>query len=251
MWRDVRVLEQLDPLLASKKKRAVLYVLASAVPGGRRVGDVYEWEKAYGWPVVHRQNHRDLQEGEIEFYKLVEAHNARAQATRIVLVNQFGWNRERCGERMPADMQDDDIRWGSDLEFGQSIYEPFGIGQIEPLNYGALCVLSSACGCLEFIRQISKGQLPDNIIVADYITLPEGIPEGDYRATQVLGQSERDRIEAVQAQRVAHEIMNRLPTTKRARESLLRHGFHVAQQMSWETVVQNHLLPALVRAASK
>ena len=251
MWRDVRVLEQLDPLLASKKKRAVLYVLASAVPGGRRVRDVYEWEKAYGWPVVHRQNNSDLQQGEVEFYKLAEAHNARAQATRIVLVNQFGWNRERCGERMPADMKDDDIRWGSDLEFGQSIYEPFGIGQIEPLNCGALCVLSSACGCLGFIRQISKGQLPDNIIVADYITLPEGTPEGDYHATQVLGKSERDRIEAAQAQRVAQEIMDRLPTTKRARESLQKHGFQIAQQMSWETVVQNYLLPALVRAASK
>ena len=39
---------------------------------------------------------------------------------------------------MPADMEFLDIRRGSDLEFGQSIYEPFGIAQVEPLTYGAI-----------------------------------------------------------------------------------------------------------------
>ena len=40
-----------------------------------------------------------------------------------------------------------DIRRGSDVEFGQSIYEPFGIAMLEPLTYGAICVISSVCGC--------------------------------------------------------------------------------------------------------
>jgi hypothetical protein len=247
----VRVLSHLDKLLAAKKKRAVLYILASAIPGGRRVGDVCEWEKEYGWPVVHRRNNGDLQGDEIEFFQLVEAHNASAQATRIVLVNQFGWNRERCGERMPGDMIDDDIRWGSDLEFGQSTYEPFGIAQIESLSFGALCVISSICGCLGFIRHVSKGKLPENIIVADYVTLPEGMAAGDHRVTQILGQAERDLIEVVKAEQVAQEIMARLPTTKRARQRLLRNGNEIAQEMSWEIVVEKYLLPALVRAASK
>lgn len=251
MWRDVRVLEHLDRLLAAKRKRAVLYVLASAIPGGRRVRDVYEWEKEYGWPVVHHRHNGDLEGAEVEFYRLIEAFNANAKATRIVLVNQFGWNRERCGERMPAEMTDDDIRWGSALEFGQSIYEPFGISQTEPLSYGVLCVVSSICGCLGFIRQVSDGQLPDNIVVADYVTLPEHIAVDDHRAAQVLGQEERDLIEARQAEQVAQEIMARLPTTKRAKQRLLKRGYKLAQQMSWDTVVQNYLLPALVRAARK
>lgn len=250
LWRDVRVLEHLDKLLAAKKKRAVLYVLASAIPGGRRVRDVHAWEKEYGWPVVHRQDNGDLQLYEIPFYQLVEEFNANASATRIVLVNQFGWNRERCGDRMPEDVVDDDIHWGSSLEFGQSIYEPFGIAQTESLGYGGMCVASSVCGCLSFIRQVSKGQLPENVIVADYVTLPEGLASGDYRATQVLGQKERDLIEAAEAQRIAEEIMARLPTTKRARQKLLKLGHELGQQMSWDTVVQLYLLPAMVRAAS-
>ena len=90
MWRDVRVLEHLDKLLTAKKKRAVLYILASALPGGRRVRDVYEWEQTYGWPVVHRAGNGDLQGDEVEFYQLIETFNANARAIRIVLVNQFG-----------------------------------------------------------------------------------------------------------------------------------------------------------------
>lgn len=250
MWRDVRVLEHLDRLLAAKKKRAVLYVLASAIPGGRRVRDVFEWEQEYGWPVVHRQDNGDLQGDEVPFYELVETFNANAQATRIVLVNQFGWNRERCGERMPEDMTDDDIRWGSTLEFGQSVYEPFGIAQTESLGYGALCVVSNVCGCLGFIRQVYKGQLPENLIVADYVTLPEEMDVDDYRATQVLGQTERDLIEEVQAQEIAREILARLPANQRARKKVLEIGHQLGQQMSWDIVVQNYLLPALVRAAS-
>jgi len=251
LWRDVRVLEYLDRLIASKKKRAVLYVLASAIPGGRRVADVHEWEKEYGWPVTHRDDNGDLQQHEVAFYELIEAFNATAEATRIVLINQFGWNQERCGERMPADMTDDDIRWGSTLEFGQSIYEPFGISQTEPLSYGAVCVVSNVCGCLGFIKQVSQGKLPENVITADYVTLPEGVAVGDHRAAQVLGLFERDLIEGATAEQVAVEILARLPTGKRAREKLLAQGHRLAQQMNWDVVVQNQLLPALVRAASK
>jgi hypothetical protein len=250
MWRDVRVLEHLDAFLAAKRKRAVLFVLASAVPGGRRVRDVYDWEQEYAWPVAHRQDNGDLQGDEVPFYRLVEAFNAEAKATRITLVNQFGWNRERCGERMPEDMTDNDIRWGTDLEFGQSIYEPFGISQVEPLDYGALCVVSSVCGCLGFLRQVSKSRLPKNVVVADYVTLPEGLAVGNHRPTQALGQAERDLIEITRAQHIAQEIITRLPTTKRKRQELLTLGHEVVQQMSWDIVVQNYLLPALVRAAN-
>lgn len=251
LWRDVRVLEHLDHLLACKKKRAVMYVLASALPGGRRVSDVYDWEQEYGWPVVHRQDNGDLQHSGIEFYELIKAFNANAKAIRIVLVNQFGWNRERCGERMPEDMTDHDIRWGTDLEFGQSVYEPFGISQIEPLNFGALCVVSNICGCLGFVRQVCQGELPSNLIVADYTSLPEGMAVGDFQVAQVLGKPERDLIETNQAQKVAQEIIDRLPTTKRARQAFLKRGHLISQKMSWDVVVQNYLLPALVQAASK
>jgi hypothetical protein len=251
MWRDIQVLEHLDPLLVAKRKRAVLFVLATALPRGRRAPDVLKWEQEYGWPVVHRHDNGDLRYGEVDFYQLIETFNANARAIRVVLVNQFGWSRGRCGQRMPEDMTYNDIRWGTDLEFGQSIYEPFGISQLEPLGYGALSVLSNICGCLGLVRQVSQTDLPEHLIVADYIGLPEGMAGGDFRAAQMLGQPERDRIEVIQAEYIAREIVTRLPTTKRARQNMLRQGYRLGQQMGWDTIVQNYWLPALVHAASK
>ena len=87
--------------------------------------------------------------------------NARGGAVCGVLVNQTGWSRDRCGVRMPSAMTPADIRRGSDLEFGQSIYEPFGMAQVEVLTYGALSCLSNVCGCLGFVDRVAgTGRLP-------------------------------------------------------------------------------------------
>ena len=120
---------------------------------------------------VDGQEVPDLVSHEIPFYRAVEQFNRTARATQIVFVNQFGWSQDRCGQRMPAEMDFADIRRGSDLEFGQSIYEPFGIAQLEPLSYGALCVLSNVCGCVGFVRR-AGGLDTANVIVADYTQEP-------------------------------------------------------------------------------
>ena len=61
-----------------------------------------------------------------------------------------------------------DIRKGSDAEFGQSIYEPFGIAQVEPLSFGAICVVSNVCGCCGFIRRATDDREVPNVVIADY-----------------------------------------------------------------------------------
>ena len=66
---------------------------------------------------------------------MTDFFNREHQAVRAVLVNQWDWNRQVCGERMPEEMTFGDIRRGTDLEFGLSVYEPFGISQFEPLSF--------------------------------------------------------------------------------------------------------------------
>ena len=72
---------------------------------------------------------------------------------------------------MPQEMDFVDIRRESDVEFGQSIYEPFGIAQFEPLTFGGVCVVSSVCGCSGFLRDVTSGDDVKNVIVADYTSL--------------------------------------------------------------------------------
>lgn len=247
LWRDIRVLEHLDGALAAEGRTAVLYILSTIIPAGRPAEDVFRMEKEYGWPVVHHEGVPDLISHEIPFYHALVAFNQTARATQIVFVNQFGWSRDRCGQRMPADMEFMDIRKGSDLEFGQSIYEPFGIAQIEPLSFGALCVVSNVCGCVGFVQRVAPPN-QRNVVVADYTTLPSGLAEGGHHAALGIGQPQRDAVESASARRVADEILIRLPRTQKAMAQMIKDGYRISQRMSWEVVVSDYLLPGLMQA---
>ena len=249
LWRDIRVLEHLDRQLASEGQRAVLFTLATIIPAGRPVQEVYRMEREYGWPVVHREGKPDLVSHEIPLYHAVEAFNRKAKACQIVLVNQFGWSQERCGERMPADMEFMDIRKGTDLEFGQSLYEPFGIAQLEPLTFGALCVLSSSCGGLGFVERASRGMAQRSVLVSDYISAASARIGADWRQALQIGQSVRSEIEAQEAARVARQVAGALPRTEVKQRHLLETGYELSKRMSWEVVVKEYFLPALRRVA--
>jgi hypothetical protein len=251
-WRDLRLLEHLGKGLATRGQTAVLFTLASSLPAGRRPQWVYGWEEEYGWPLVHRDDNGDLVGLErTYYYENLQPFNQRKGAICGVLVNQYGWSRERCGVRMPADMTFADIRRGTDVEFGQSIYEPFGIAQLEALTYGALCCLSSMCGCIGFAARVSAGSLArlPNLVVADYVTLPQGYWLGSPYDALGIDQGIRDWIEGNNSERAAHMLLARMPQNDEQAQALLESGCAAAHEMSWEVVVRDYFLPALDRAA--
>ena len=249
LWRDIRVLEHLDRILARAGKTAVMFILSSAEPAGRSPEQIFRWEQEYGWPVGHRADNGDLVGLEVDFFfHVLEPFNRRSQAVKAVLVNQFGWSQDRCGRRMPEAMGFMDLRKGVDVEFGQSIYEPFGIAQVEPLSFGALCVPSNVCGAVGFVQR-ATGDFADfpNVIVADYVTPP---PNWVYQRAEdalTIDQHARDRIEIQRSKRVAEAIAARLPLTDAEAQRLLTLGQRAGERMSWEVVVRDYLLPALTR----
>jgi len=249
IWRDMQVMQRLDEALAERGESAIFYLLSTVQPTGRRSEDVYRWEAEYGWPVHHRSDNGDLIAYEWDYYQSIEEFNHTAKASKIVFVNQFGWSRDRCGSRMPAEMEFMDLRYGTDVEFGNSVYEPFGIAQVEPLSFGALCVLSSACGCLGFIRDAGGEDLP-NIIVGDYLYLPEWV-RSDLTSILEMNQSLRDLIEMRVAHQVAQELIERLPRTPELLQERLSQGYELGAQMSWDVVVADYLLPALERVTNE
>ena len=147
---------------------------------------------------------------------------------------------------MPRDMEFMDIRKGSDAEFGQSIYEPFGIAQVEPISFGGICVFSECCGCAGFVAHATDGQPTPNVIVADYTDLPQKT----LRAEQLmaLAQPERDKIEDAVAAKVAIDLIDRLPRTPAEFEQFIERGYALAQKMSWDVVARDYVLPGITRA---
>ncbi|MBC7783847.1 MAG: hypothetical protein H7144_08400 [Burkholderiales bacterium] len=246
LWRDLRVLEHLEPLLLERDETAVLFVLSTEVPG-RRGDDIRHMEQQYHWPVAHREGLPDLSHGEALYYQGVQEFNARSSKIKVVFINQFGFEQRFCGNRMPADMEFMDIRKGSDVEFGQSIYEPFGIAQVEPISFGGICIFSSVCGCEGFVRSVQGTAATPNVIVADYTELPDKSLRVEQLLT--LGQPHRDAIEHTVAASVARQLIDRLPRTPEEFEPLIQRGFELASQMSWDAVAANYVVPGILRAS--
>jgi hypothetical protein len=245
LWRDLRVLEATEKLLRHRNETAVLFTLSTEVPG-RRGDDIREIEGRYHWPVAHREGMPDLSHGEAAYYEGVQEFNASSRNVKVVFINQFGFERGLCGNRMPADMEFMDIRKGSDAEFGQSIYEPFGIAQVEPISFGGICIFTNICGCAGFVDKITDGESTPNVIVADYTELDNP----DMRPEQLLaiGKVERDQIEARVAAKVAEELVARLPKTPAEFSQFINRGYELAQNMSWDAVARNYILPGIDRA---
>lgn len=247
LWRDFQVLGHLDKLMAAQNLTSVFYVLTSA-QGRRSQQDVLEMEQAYGWPAEHRLGAPDLVGPEADIWAEMESFNGKSTAIRAVLVNQYGWDRQSCGQKMPEEMTFMDLRKGTDLEFGQSIYEPFGIAVLEPLAFGAICVPSSVCGCCGFLSRVTKGKGSRNVVISDYTSLEGLTGIGDARA---IGFAQRDNLEAHRAESVAWEIMERLPNSDKQRFEILQTGYALAAQMSWEAVCKDYFLPGIQRAIGR
>jgi hypothetical protein len=246
LWRDFRVLEHLDNLMAAQNRTGVFFVLTSAA-GKRSYQDIEYMEQVYGWPLSHRLGAPDLVGPEADIWANMEAFNGRAKAIRAILVNQFGWDRASCGQRMLEDMTFMDLRKGTDIEFGQSIYEPFGIAVLEPLGFGAVCVPSSVCGCCGFLSRVTQGQGAPNVVVSDYVSL-DSWSLSDPRA---IGLAERNHLEAARGESLAWEIMGRLPNSDEDRALLLENGLALAEQMSWDAVCRDYFLPGIQRAINR
>jgi glycogen synthase len=207
-------------------------------------------ETEYQWPVAHREGLPDLSGGEAAFYAAVQEFNTRSRNIKMIFVNQFGFDKHKCGHRIPEDIEFMDIRKGSDVEFGQSVYEPFGIAQIEPLSFGGLCVVSSACGCTGFIRKISCFEEKRNVIIADYTDL-NGMKFDDIKEMLKIDTHIRNQIEHYVSEKVAMEIFARLPKNDDEIVEMINSGYDLAEHMSWEEVVKNYVLKSFENVAAR
>ncbi len=252
LWRDVRVVEHLEKHLAKQNQTAVLFVLSTETCGRAR-HDVEHMERWYKWPVAHREGHPDLTGGEAHYYQGVQEWNAKARHCKIVYVNQFVDSGRALGTRAPADIDFLDFRKGSDAEFGQSIYEPFGIAQVEPISFGGICVFTELCGCAGFVRQAHKnatggGKACANAIEVDYTQLPEKMRMQSIAELLQMNLQTRLEIENSVAENIAEQLYHRLPRTQADVERLIASGGKLGAEMSWDAVARNYVLPGMDRA---
>ena len=243
LWRDLKVCHSLDEKLAAKGQSGVLVILSTGA-GVRRPRDIALMEQHYDWPRRHREGYPDLVGPEVGLNEDIETFNRDHQAVQVILVNQFGWSAERIGRRLPQQMNIADLRRGTDVEFGMATYEPFGISPLEPLGAGALCVISSVCGCKGFVDHVTDHQGTPNVIEADFVSLDQDRSVDQLKA---MNQPQRDGVEEAVARQVADTIMQRLPNTDDHRRLMIESGQALVGKMGWDQVLEDGLLPMLRR----
>lgn len=245
-WRDLKVAHHLDDWLGERGRSALVLILTCGAPP-RSMEVVNRMAREHRWPWRHREGYPDLAGPEVEIYGLVQAFNAGHANVKALLVNQFGWGREFLGEAAPEGMTMQTLRQAADVEFGQSVYEPFGIANLEPLASGAICVSSSVCGCVSACRHtmarvgLGTAECP-NLLVADYTRLDE---PRTVEALLAMTREERDAVEERVARAVAGELARRLPRDDAQRRALFESGRRLAAHMGWDSVVGEGLLPML------
>ena len=248
LWRDLDVLEAFDEELVRRNQRAVFFVLATELPR-RATEDILRMEHEWNWPLAHREGLPDLTEGEAEFYRLLHAFNLRSRNVRTIYMNQFGFENPACGVRMPVQMRFSDIRRATDLEFGMSCYEPFGISPLEPLTFGGLCVISTSCGCAGFVNDVSAQGTTKNVLLADFVQ--PAVHTGSVGDAIEIDSAERRRVERNVAKRIAEQIARRLPATDAEQCDLIQSGYELAERMSWDVVAGDFIMPAVERVRSR
>ncbi len=246
-WRDVNVLEELDRRFVESGETGIFFLL-STEGAVRCTEDVMRMERDYGWPWTHRVGYPDLTGSEICLNRFLQDFNRRSRAIKVVFVNQFGWERERCGARMPEEMKFLDLRKGADVEFGQSIYEPFGISQLEPLTFGATCVPSSVCGCVRFAEEQGSDEAKKSLVVADFVSL-----NGAGSVDDLVGLSRRefDSVASRTTLEVAERLLERLRRSKENREGGAARAYEFARRMNWDAVAGDFFIPAMRKALKR
>lgn len=262
LWRDLLTLVAMEPLLARTGKTATYILLTCGGPVRTR-DQVDRMAREYGWPAKHHEGIPDLTGPEVDLWKTMQ----RAQRTmderasaglsgkrpgsaiKLILVNQFGWSQSRLGDACPAEMTFDDLRRAADLEFGLSIYEPFGISPLEPLHAGAVCAVSTISGCAGLVKRAMAelGLAESRLVVQADFT----IAGSNRTAHDLVGMSvdERERLEKSVCDKLAATLIQRLPVDDSDRQAMLAEGQRLAERMSWDVVAQREFLAGLGLAA--
>lgn len=268
LWRDQKIGAHLEKLLEGTGKTGAYVLLTCGAPT-RTTAQVNAMAHSHQWPKNHVEGFPDLSGPEVRIYRAMKGfeahahHGAAADASggiAAILVNQFGFTRERLGDAAPAGITIDDLRRAADVELGMSVYEPFGIAMLEPLHAGAVCVVSSVCGCCGLVhRAMTELGLTDAtcplVLTADFtaeVTVPT--KSNDHTALRSIvhmSASERDGIEDRLCAKLAGELLRRLPKSDDDRRRYLAMGQTLAARMSWDRVVETDFLPVVMGAVAR
>ena len=237
IWRDIAFLYYLDKHFAANGMKGFYVLLSTLIGEGRSHESVMKMEKEYGWPTLHKEGLPDLIGHESNIYKRLEVFNAKSKAIKGVFINQFGFSREKCGQKVPMNSSLHDLRFASDIEFGMSIYEPFGIAQLETLPYGGMPLVTDVCGCSCLLKNALDSS---NYLSIDFTKVPSELSEqlktkADFKN---ISKELRNLVERTICKENAELIIDALPKSQKERIDRFETMQEKSKLLDWNHVAK-------------
>lgn len=241
LWRDIRFLEEMDKYFSKHNIKGFYILLSSLIASGRKPQEIKNMEKNYGWPVLHREGYPDLVGYENDIYASIALFNAKSRAIKGVFINQYGFNACSVGKRIPEGTSFFDIRCGSDVELGFSVYEPFGIAQIETIPYGGLAFLSRHCGCSYLLEKTFDDTDNKPFTIIDFSDLKslkdKSLSSLSDDELPAMSERMRTRIESEFFNLLGKKLYNKLPKNDEDRKVLLDQAKRYHSKLSWDNAL--------------
>ena len=239
LWRDISILEELDKKFTKDNLKGFCVILSSLIGTGRTEEEIAMMEQNYGWPVMHKSGYPDLIDYENDLYWSCLYFNAKSKSIKIVFINQFGFTPERIGERLPKGTTFADLRLASDAEFGMSIYEPFGIAQIETIPFGGVAILTRACGSSFLLEKTFLNEKIKPFYIFDFaqkVNFDENIN------CEHITHEERDKIEKLILKKNIDKVYKLIPKSDIQRKEVFNLCKKYMNKITWNEVIKDFFL---------
>ncbi len=242
IWRDISLLNYLDKIFHKNGIKACYLLLATQIGTGRPTSEIYKMENDYGWPILHKKEWPDLVGMEQSIYEQISVFNARSKNIKALFVNQFGFDKRKCGNRVPEYLSFKDLRVGSDIELGMSIYEPFGIAQLETIPFGGKALVSTSCGNASLLKEAFANQKNKPYILANFI---DTFNNKSIHNLENLDIHQRTAYENKVLEELAQNIFENLDFSNQDRNKALDQVQEHMNNISWEAIVNRIDLKSL------
>ena len=246
IWRDISLLEELDKKFTKDKIKGFFVLLSSLIGNGRTDTEAKEMEENYGWPVLHKEGYPDLLGYEEDIYWASQYFNAKSHSIKMVFINQFGFTPARVGKRLPKGTTFADLRLASDAEFGMSIYEPFGIAQIETIPFGGIAIMTKACGSAFLLEKTYVKEKQKPYFIFDFASISEkslddkvSLEENKDVSWLNMSSQEREEIEKSIIKKNIDKVYKILPKTDDQRKEVFLICKKHIDKLSWNEVIKS------------
>lgn len=241
IWRDFILLHYLEKFFQEHNLFGVYILLSSLVATGRPLHEVEKMIKEYHWPFEHKVGWPDLIGYEIEIYRYVKTFNNKSKNIKALFINQFGFSKSRCPTLLTEDIDTRDLRIGSDIELGMSIYEPFGIAHIEVLPFGGFSILSTSCGVSFFLEKSFENTFKPYFTL-DFISTGKNL---SLESLKTLTEEKRYALEEYYIANNISKIFEKIPKTLKDKERFFKIISKEGYKLNWDYVIKTYFIPQI------